>query len=193
MGDDQTISSNDPSGSEQPRKTRDARGRWLEGHCPNPKGRPKKRCFKDDNPSDLRQFMNTQIEVATADGPQMMTRQTALLNKMFEGAMKGKVTPMRMLMAETKESAQQMAELRDHFDRRLAELVFDNPNFRNFDESLTLQQKIELFGLATTLNHYYPGQYSAILGQIEGDVEGMSFDIALEKLRSARNREGRGS
>jgi len=171
MSEDPNKPTSGPSESKQPRKTRDARGRWMKGHCPNPKGRAKKQRFTDYNPSDRRHFFSTQVEVMTADGPQMMTRQTALLNKNFELAMNGKVTSMRMMMAEINENNQQLAELRVHYERRLAELVLDNPNFKNFDESLTVQQRAELFGLAATLNHYHPGQYGAILGEGHANEE----------------------
>ena len=131
MTDDQTPSDSDAPNAAPANAGRDARGRWKNGHCPNPKGRPKKERFKDYNPSDPRHFFMTQIEAATADGPQMMDRRTALLNKMFEGAMKGKVTLTRMLMAIIKENDQQLAELRLHYDRRLTELVLNNPDFKN--------------------------------------------------------------
>ena len=165
MSNDQNTPSDDPS--DQPRKTRDARGRWLPGHCPNRKGRPKKRRFKNYNPSDPRHFFATQVEVMTANGPEMMDRRTALLYKAYEGAMKGKVTPMRMMMGMIKENDQQMAELRVEYDRLLSTLILDNPDFKSIDESLTPRQRIELFGMATTLNHYYPGQYRELLGGLE--------------------------
>ena len=192
MNHDHTTRNDHPTGSEPPRNARDARGRWMKGHCPNPKGRPKKKRFKDYNPSDVRHFVSTQIEVATADGPQLMDRRTALLNKMFEGAMKGKATPLRMMMAMIKENDQQMAELRLQYERLERELIHDNPGFEGIDESLTHQQKIDLFGLATVLNHYYPGEYDTILGKAEGSIEGWSEEEILEKLRAAGiNEQGR--
>lgn len=167
-------------------KTRDARGRLLPGHCPNRKGRPKKKRFKNYDPSDPRHFFSTLIEVATADGPQVMDRRTALLNKIFEGAMKGKATPMRMLMAMIKETDQQLAELRLHYDRMECALIHDNPNFKSLNESLTVQQKIKLLTTAATLNHYHPGQYDAILGKAEGDFEGWSENSADCSKKSGR-------
>ena len=186
MKDDHNTPTNDPSGTEQPRKTRDARGRWLKGHCPNRKGRPRKKRFKDYNPSDLRHFMNTQIEVATADGPQLMDRRTAVLNKLFEGAMKGKATPLRMLMGMIKENDQQLAELRVHYENLVRTLILDNPDFKSIDVSLTARQRLELLQMATTLNHYHPGQFNELLEPMEESAEGMSYDEALEKLRARR-------
>jgi len=186
MSDDPKTPGKDPSGGDRPRKTRDARGRWVKGHCPNPKGRPRKQRFKDYNPSDVRHFVSTQIEVATADGPQLMDRRTAFLNKIFEGAMKGKATQTRMMLAMIKENDQQLAELRVHFEHLVRSLILNNPHFESIDESLTVQQRAELFALANLLNHHHPGQYDAILGKAAGDVEGMSYDEALDKLRARR-------
>ncbi len=152
MSHDQTTPNDNPPGSEHPRKTRDARGRWMKGHCPNPKGRPKKIRLGNYDPSDPRHFFSTLVEVMTADGPQAMDRRTALLYKVYEGAMTSKVTSMRMMMAMIKENDQQMAELRLQYERLESELILDNPDFEGIDESLTRQQKIDLIGLATVLN-----------------------------------------
>ncbi len=81
--------------------TRDARGRWLPGNCPNPKGRPKKK--KPTvlrNQSDIHFFGNTMVDVLTNGQKEKMDRRTALLNKMFESAMKGKVSQQRFLYKE---------------------------------------------------------------------------------------------
>ena len=185
MSHDHTTPNDHPTGSEPPRNARDARGRWRKGHCPNPKGRPKKKRFKDYNPSDLRHFFSTLVEVTTAGGPEMMDRKTALLYKLYEGAMKGKITPLRMMMAMIKENDQQMAELRLHYERLEREFIHDNPDFEGIDESLTRQQKIDLIGLATVLNYYYPGEYDTILGKAEGSIEGWSEEEIVEKIRAA--------
>ena len=81
-------------------------------------------------------------------------------------------------------SCQRRGELRLHFEHLLHTLILDNPDFKSIDESLTLQQKIELIGLANLLNHYHPGQYNGILGKAEGNVEGWSEAEIVEKLRS---------
>ena len=169
MSDDPSVPMNSIPKKAEPMKVapmegRDKRGRWIKGHCPNPKGRPKKMRFKDYNPSDPKHFFSTQIEVKTADGTQAMDRKAALLHKMFETAMRGGVMAQRMAWEMIKETEQQIADLRVHFDRRLTELVLDNPDFKDMDESLSREEKIELFGMAKTLNHYFPGQYDAILG-----------------------------
>ena len=149
----------------------------------------KKRRREDYNPRDLRDFMNTQIEVATADGAQKMDRRTALLNKLFEGAMKGKATPMRLLLADIKESDRQLAELRLAYERLEAELIHDNPDFKDIDESLTRQQRIDLLGMASALNHYYPGAYDAILGKSDDKASDEGIKEILAKLDALKTNE----
>ena len=188
MTEGQNLPSNEDPSSEAVDTGRDARGRWKTGHCPNPKGRPKKRRYENYNPSDLRDFMNTQIEVSTAEGTQKMDRRTALMNKLFEGAMKGKVTPIRILLADIRESDQQLAELRLEYERLETELIHDNPEFKDFDDSLTRQQRIDLLGMATTLNHYYPGEYDAILGKSDDETSKKRFEEFRAKLAKSKSK-----
>ena len=134
--------------------------------------------------------MNTQIEVTTADGTHTMDRKTALLNKLFEGAMKGKATPMRMLLADIKVSDRQLAELRRNYERLEAELIHDNPDVKDIDESLTCQQRIELLGMASALNHYYPGACDTILGKSDDKASNERMKEFLAKLEELKTKEG---
>ncbi len=79
---------------------RDARGRWLKGSSPNPRGRAPKEVFKDYSPSDVRHFANTLIELTVNGQPEKMDRRAALLNKVFESAMSGKVSQQRPPMSK---------------------------------------------------------------------------------------------
>ena len=74
---------------ETAKKTRDALGRWLTGVSGNPKGRPEK--FARVDHGDLQTFKNSLIEVNTPDGPVMMTREAAVLHRLYQSAMKGNV------------------------------------------------------------------------------------------------------
>jgi len=74
---------------ETAKKTRDALGRWLKGVSGNPKGRPEK--FARVDHGDLQTFKNSLIEVNTPDGPVMMTREAAVLHRLYQSAMKGNV------------------------------------------------------------------------------------------------------
>ena len=82
------------------RPTRDARGRWMKGHCPNPKGRPKKKAQPYYDPGDVRLFSRAEISVVAGGQTQIMERRAALLHKLYEDAMKGKVTAQRLLLNE---------------------------------------------------------------------------------------------
>ncbi len=159
------MSDQNRSTPEQPQRkaTRDARGRWKTGHCPNPKGRPPKKTFKDYSPSDVRHFANTQIELTINGRPEKMDRRAALLSKVFESAMSGKVSQQRFLIGLFEKSDVQLAELRHHYGKLMSTWIMDNPDFKNFDESLTSEQKNELISLASVLNHYHPGQYTELL------------------------------
>jgi len=74
---------------EKGKKIRDARGRWPKGVSGNAKGRPEKVARVDHG--DLQTFKNTLIEVNTPDGPVMMTREAAILHRLYQAAMKGNV------------------------------------------------------------------------------------------------------
>ena len=142
---------------------RDARGRWRKGHCPNPKGRPRKVKFEGYNPSDIRHFANTQIELMMNGEPVKLDRRAALLNKSFESAMKGRVSQQRYLLQLFEKNDVRLAEMRHRYNTLLHRWVLDNPNFKGFDESLSREQQLELLSLASTLNHYHPGQYEELL------------------------------
>ena len=69
------------------KKARDASGRWQKGHCPNPKGRPRKEVGPKD--SDILHFKNGLIKLTINDKEQLVTRHEALVHMMFAKAMKG--------------------------------------------------------------------------------------------------------
>ena len=69
--------------------SRDGRGRWTKGMSGNPKGRPHK--FAKVDMGELEPFMGTVLEVNTPDGPVVMTREAAVLHRLYQSAMKGNV------------------------------------------------------------------------------------------------------
>jgi len=142
---------------------RDARGRWRKGHCPNPQGRPRKQKFENYDPSDIRHFANTQVELMMNGEPAKMDRRAALLFKTYESAMKGKVSQQRYMMQLFEKNDLRLAEVRHRYNTLLHRWVLGNPNFKGFEESLTREQQLELLSLASTLNHYHPGQYEELL------------------------------
>ncbi len=160
--EDQTASGTCPKPSDP---SRDARGRWRKGHCPNPKGRPRKKKFSDYNPSDIRHFANTQVELMMNGEAVKLDRRAALLNKIFESAMKGRVSQQRYLMGLFEQNDAKLAEARQLYETLLSEWILDNPDFKGFDVSLSRGQQLELLKLASTLNQYHPGQYEELLSR----------------------------
>lgn len=68
--------------------SRDKRGRWKKGFCPNPNGRPRKEPEISD--SDVGWFKQRVVEVMINGEKRQLTRHELLLHSMFEQAIKGK-------------------------------------------------------------------------------------------------------
>ena len=150
----------DGDSGDKMKSSRDANGRWKKGFCPNPKGRPRKRKDPNYDPSDIFYFKNTLIEVRTKDGPQLMDRRAALNSKMFEDAMRGKVSMQRFLYAEFERNDERLAAMRLHYEKLVTKWIINNEEFDGLDgESIPKEVQIELAQLQSLLNHYYPGQY----------------------------------
>jgi hypothetical protein len=71
------------------KRTRDPLGRWLKKVSGNPKGRPPDMARVDHG--DLLTFKNEVRLVNTRDGKILMTREAAVLHRLYEAAMKGNV------------------------------------------------------------------------------------------------------
>ncbi len=144
--------------------TRDARGRWQKGHCPNPKGRPRKSAQSDYDPGDLRDFGNTLIEVNVSGQRTLMDRRAALLHKMYERAMKGSVTNQRFLHQEFGRNDERLAASRFRYEELMIDWVIENPDFKGHDdENIPFKIQLEIAGLESLLNHYYPGSWPHML------------------------------
>ena len=139
--------------------TRDAGGRWLPGHCPNRKGRPKKKAKVPPDQSDIRIFANTMIDVVSNGQKETMDRRTALLAKMFEDAMKGRVSQQRFLYREFEKNSERLAATRAHYERLIMDWIVDNPDLGEPDFEIPVEVELEMLSLRTLLNHYFPGDY----------------------------------
>ena len=161
------------SNNDQP--TRDARGRWMKGHCPNPKGRPRKSAQSDYDPGDLRVFGSTLIEVTANGQRELIDRREALLRKMFEDAMKGKVSIQRFLYREFERNDERLAAAQFRYEELMTEWVIENPDFKGLDdENVPFKIQMEIAGLELLLNHYYPRSYPDKRSpnrEIDNDVE----------------------
>jgi len=131
----------------------------LPGNCPNPKGRPKKKPTVLPDQSDIHIFYNTVIDVLTSGQREMMDRRTALLNKMYESAMKGRVSQQRFLYKEFERNDERLAAARVHYERLLFDWFINNPAPGKPRVEVPLEVEVELESLRVLLNHYYPWDY----------------------------------
>ncbi len=141
------------------RPTRDTRGRWRKGHCPNPKGRPKKRPKMLPDQSNAYIFSNTMVDIVANGQKETMDRRTALLNKMFESAMKGKVSMQRFLYKEFEMKSERLTAARAYYQQLIMKWVVDNPDLCDHDYKMPTEVQLEILGLRATLNHYFGDQY----------------------------------
>ena len=161
------MSNNDHSGNDQPqdrgdgdKPTRDARGRWLPGNCPNPKGRPKKK--KPTvlrNQSDIQFFGNTMVDILANGQKETMIRRTALNNKIFESAMKGKVSQQRFLFKEFERNDDRLATLIAHHEQLVMDWLINNPAPGKPRVEVPFEVELEIIRQKALLNHYFPGAY----------------------------------
>ena len=157
--DDHDGDDRQPGPGDADKPTRDARGRWRPGYCPNTKGRPRKKPKTIIHEADIQIFGNTLIDVVSNGQKVSMVRRSALLNKMFESAMKGRVSQQRFLYKEFERNAERLAAARVHYDRLLFDWIINNPDFKKHDFEMPFEVEVEMGSLRVLLNHYYPWDY----------------------------------
>jgi hypothetical protein len=138
---------------------RDARGRWLPGHCPNPKGRPKKSSRKFEDQSDIRKFASTLVPISANGQKQLMDRKSALLHKIFETAMKGNVSAQRHLFGLFEKNTEKLAELRFQYECVVTEWFINNPDLGKSGYQIPPIVEAEVYGMRVLLNRYFPDEY----------------------------------
>ena len=158
--DDHDGDDRQPGPSDADKPTRDARGRWRPGYCPNTKGRPRKKPITIIHEADMQIFGNTLIDVVSNGQKVSMVRRSALLNKMFESAMKGRVSMQCFLYKEFERIDERMAVARVHYDRLLFDWVINNnPVPSRPRVEIPLEVEVAMDSLRVMLNHYYPDSY----------------------------------
>ncbi len=157
--DDHDDDDRQPSSGNADKPTRDARGRWRPGHCPNLKGRPRKKPKTIIHESDMQVFSYTLVDVVSNGQKVSMVRRSALLNKIFESAMKGSVTQQRFLYHEFGSYAKRLAVARVQYDRLLFDWIINNPVSGRPRVEIPLEVEVEMDSLRVMLNHYYPDSY----------------------------------
>ena len=75
---------------------RDTKGRWTKGMTGNPNGRPLN--VFDYDMADMYNFSQFPMEITVAGKKQLMTRQEVVVMKLFETAMKGRITAQKYLI-----------------------------------------------------------------------------------------------
>jgi hypothetical protein len=158
--------SNDDYNNKVPRRargdtnkpSRDARGRWRSGcKSPNPKGRPKKRPMVKRDQSDIRIFGNTIVDVIANGKIETMDRREALLNKIYEGAMKGKVTSQRFLFKEFAKNDELMADICVQYEQIMMQWIVNNHGQNRVEVPIEIERRI--IKLRYILNYHFPGDY----------------------------------
>lgn len=89
--------------------SRDGRGRWRKGFCPNPRGRPRKKPEISD--ADVHYFMNSGITAKINGEERLMSRAELLIHSMFEQAIKGKNAMLARKLFERFEKAEETVAL----------------------------------------------------------------------------------
>ncbi len=109
--------------------------------------------------ADIRIFGHTIIDFVVNGQKVTMDRRTALNNKMFESAMKGKVSMQRFLYKEFERNAERLAAARVRYDRLVIDWIVNNPEFGKPDHDIPFEVEVEIASLREMLNFYFPCQY----------------------------------
>lgn len=138
---------------------RDANGRWIKGTAsPNASGRPPRpRSSRKFDPTDILDFMNQEVDLN--GGAAKKTRLELLYLKMFESAMKGRVSNQRYLKAMYEDAAAALGELRITYGEMMKSWVVNNEQLENPRYNIPadiLRQMNRLFGM---LRNRYPEEF----------------------------------
>lgn len=68
-----------------------------------------------------------------------------------------------------------------HYENLARTLIADDSDFKSIAVSLTDRQRIELLGLATTLNHNHSGQCSKLFEPTDDCADGLLLEVVLER------------
>ena len=103
---------------------RDAKGRWTKDTSGNLHGRP--RNVPDLDMADVYTFSQFPTEIVIGGEKQLMTRQEVVLLKLFESAMKGRITAQKHLI-EKFEQAQMSREYVQLWLEKWADRIDEDP------------------------------------------------------------------
>ena len=103
---------------------RDAKGRWTKDTSGNLHGRP--RNVPDLDMADVYNFSQFPTEIVIGGEKQLMTRQEVVLLKLFESAMKGRITAQKYLI-EKFEQAHMSKEYLQLWLEKWADRIDEDP------------------------------------------------------------------
>ncbi len=109
---------------------RDAKGRWTKNTSGNPSGRPPN--VPDLDMADVYNFSQFPAEIAIGGEKQLMTRQEILLLKLFESALKGRITAQKYLIEKFEEAEMTQGYIRMSLERWI-ERMDDDPSSISMD------------------------------------------------------------
>ncbi len=104
---------------------RDAKGRWKKNTSGNPIGCP--RAVPDLDMADVYNFSQHTTEITIAGEKQLMTRHEVVLLKLFESAMKGRITSLRILLEKFEQAELSKETVRWRFEE-WAERMAEDPS-----------------------------------------------------------------
>ncbi len=119
---------------------RDAKGRWTKDTSGNPSGRPPD--VPDLNMADVYNFSQFPAEIAIGGEKQLMTRQEIVLLKLFESALKGRITAQKYLIEKFEEAEMTQGYIRMSLDRWI-ERMDDDPSSISTDIWDVMRMAIE--------------------------------------------------
>jgi hypothetical protein len=107
----------------------------------------------------MRIFANTLVPITISGKTQLVPRGEALIQKLFERAMKGNVSALRYLHGEFSKNTEMLAELKAQYDRLVYDFILNNPDFGRSGYELPTELVNHMTGLRTLLNFYFPDDY----------------------------------
>ncbi len=103
---------------------RDAKGRWTKDTTGNPNGRPPNVAELDV--ADVYNFSQFPTEIVIGGEKQLMTRHEVVLLKLFESAMKGRITAQKYLVEKFEQAELSKGYIRLWLEK-WAERIDDDP------------------------------------------------------------------
>ena len=142
------------------------RGGGCQDIVPIAKGGPR----KGARPNTIRVtffFVRTVVDIRANGHMETMDRRTALMNKMFESAMKGKTSMQRFMYKEFEKNDERLAGGSLRYERLMMDWIINNPDFRSPDYDMPIEVDLEIRSLRNLLINYFGDSYS-----LDGNSDG---------------------